>query len=157
MHLGHLALARQAQDDNRQTIVIVCGSIGDRGELIGLPLDVRYSHVQEVFESESDVQVERLDETGLAAYPDGWYDWITRFDDCLMRALGTDRLDQFEFVIYVGDQAYVDSLNIVRPQYQVVLVDRSEVPISATEIREHPLDHLDQITEPFRKHFEPKV
>lgn len=63
-----------------------------------------------------------------------------------------------QFKAYVGEPEYVDELKKRLPHnFEINLQDRTLIPITATEIREHPLKHWNSINRIFRRHFTKKV
>jgi NadR type nicotinamide-nucleotide adenylyltransferase len=72
-----------------------------------------------------------------------------------------------EYTWYVGEQSYVDSLKMRRYDRrkdnvfgiidEVVYVERSKNPISATMIRENPIKYWNKIAWPFRQYFSTNI
>lgn len=153
MHRGHVNLIQQAKTENDGVVVIVSGYEGDRGHQIGLDLQKRFRYAREVFGNDELVKVVKLDEKGIARYPDGWADWVNRVEDELTKS----SLDDTQFHFYVGEPEYKEELNERRPEYIVTLLDRQVLPISATLIRENPYKYWNYIAHPFRRHFTKKV
>lgn len=153
MHRGHINLIQTAKTENDGVIVIVSGYEGDRGSLIGLDLQKRFRYTRELFSNDELVKVVKLDETGMARYPDGWSDWVNAVDEGLF----TSSNEGTDYVFYVGEPEYEVELNNRRPHYQVKLANRNELPISATMIRANPVKYWNYIAQPFRRHFTKKV
>ena len=155
MHVGHVDLITKAKRANDNVLVIVSGSNTqkDRGTRAGLSLNQRFRYVREVFYDDELVVVDKLDEAGMPAYPEGWVPWVNRVKELI--AKNTDDPEKITF--YVGEPEYVTELNRYYPQAQVELIERSIINISATEIRDNPMENWRFITKPFRRHFTRKV
>lgn len=156
MHRGHMDLIHTAKTEQDGVIVIVSGYVGDRGDLIGLPVEKRFRYARELFNNDSLVKVVMLDETNIARYPDGWADWISKVDG-LIKDSAVNGLDGTEFVFYVGEPEYGQEILKRRPAYKVSVADRNVLPISATLIRENPNKYWNYIARTFRRHFTKKV
>ena len=125
-------------------LVIVSGSNTqeDRGTRAGLSLNRRFRYVREVFYDDELVVVDKLDEAGIPAYPEGWVPWVNRVKELISK--NTDNPEKITF--YVGEPGYVTELNRYYPQAQVELIERSIINISATEIRDNPMENWSFIT-----------
>lgn len=151
MHQGHLDLIMQAKKEcDGGCMVIVDGRDGDRGGK-EMPLKLRYRYVREFFADDDLVAVYPIDETelGIEAYPKGWTKFITEVESIF--SLGADG----RAVFYVSEPeyyVYLDSLG-----YDVVMLDRTLNPISATMIRENPIKYWDKITYPFKRVFSTNI
>ena len=155
MHVGHVDLITKAKRANDNVLVIVSGSNTqkDRGTRTGLSLNRRFRYVREVFYDDELVVVDKLDEADMPPYPEGWVPWVNRVKELITK--NTDDPEKITF--YVGEPEYVFELNRYYPQAQVELIERSIINISATEIRDNPMENWRFITKPFRRHFTRKV
>lgn len=152
-HLGHYQNIIQAKRETDSCLVIVSGYPGDRGDLVGLSLQKRFRYMRELFAEEENVYVACLDETNIARYPDGWTDWLVQAQNLIAQ---TCAHPEKKISWYVGEPEYEKELK-ERTTNNVRLLDRADLPISATEIREHPLAHWNYITRPFRRHFSTNI
>lgn len=173
MHVGHVDLITKAKRENQHVLVIVSGTNTqtDRGTQAGLPLDKRWRYAREVFNNDPLVTVSKLDEKDIPQYPNGWDQWLIKLDDTINQHFYYDHLN-----IYVGEQEYVAPLNtyfekkfqkeienvdeyslIQKRKLDVTLVERTIIPISATQIRQNPHQYWNYITKPFKRHFTKKV
>ena len=153
MHQGHLDVIMRAKKEcDGGCIVIVDGRDDDRGAKVGMPLKKRYRYIREFFADDDLVAVYPIDETerGIPAYPNGWYGFIKAVEEIFKN--GTE---DGTSVFYVSEPEYGDFLNNIG--YEVVLLDRTENPISATMIRENPIKYWDYITYPFRRVFSTNI
>jgi NadR type nicotinamide-nucleotide adenylyltransferase len=67
-----------------------------------------------------------------------WLQWMALFRDHWPHAQGPD-------AVFSSDGYVVELASRFGAAHVVVDADRAEVPISATQIREHPGDHLDRL------------
>ena len=151
MHQGHLDLIMQAKKEcDGGCMVIVDGRDGDRGGK-EMPLKLRYRYVREFFADDDLVAVYPIDETelGIEAYPKGWTKFINEVERIF--SLGADG----RAVFYVSEHEYYVYLDSIG--YDVVMLDRTLNPISATMIRENPIKYWDKITYPFRRVFSTNI
>ena len=151
MHQGHLDLIMRAKKEcDGGCMVIVDGRADDRGGEL-LPLKRRYRYIREFFADDDLVAVYPIDETelGIEAYPNGWNKFIAEVERLFKNgAEGTA-------VFYVSEQEYADHLFSLG--YDVVLLDRTENPISATMIRQNPIKYWDKIAYPFRRAYSTNI
>ena len=152
-HLGHYQNIIQAKRETDGCLVIVSGYPGDRGDAIGLGLQKRFRYMRELFAEEENVYVTYLDETTIARYPDGWTDWLKHAQQLIESSCSHP---EKKISWYVGESEYEKELK-ERTDDAVRLLDRTTLPISATEIRERPLAHWNYITRPFRRHFSTNI
>ena len=166
MHTGHVNLITKAKRENDAVLVIVSGTNNerDRGTQVGLHLDRRFRYVREVFNDDELTKVVKLDETNIPAYPHGWPQWLRLVNNLIKENAGFPNVH-----FYVGEDEYVEPLSSYFTMHfekdtfnrgrtvKVTLVERSSIPISATAIRENPLQYWRYITKPFRRHFTKKV
>lgn len=152
MHQGHLDLIMRAKKEcDGGCIVLVDGREDDRGGEL-MPLKLRYRYVREFFADDDFVAVYPIDETelGIEAYPNGWDKFMTEVEKIIDRAaLFCDP------VFYVSEDEYAEHLTNLG--YEVVKLDRTENPISATMIRQNPIKYWDKITFPFRRVFSTNI
>lgn len=152
LHQGHLDLIMRAKKEcDGGCVVIVDGRDNDRGGC-DMPLKRRYRYVREFFADDDLVSVYAIDESelGIAPYPNGWDDFIDEVDRILDFATESDGA-----VFYVSEEEYYSHLQ--KLQYNVVMLDRTQNPISATMIRENPIKYWDKISSPFRRVFSTNV
>lgn len=156
MHTGHIELIHEAKKKHDSVIVIVSGYDGDRGEEVDLPLGRRYPLVRRVFADDELVNIWKLDETDLPRMPEGWIPWLKKVDKILDNAT-IKNLDEIKFTFYMGEPEYEEYFLKLRPQYNVVVIDRDKDPISATKIRNNPYEYWDKIAQPFRYVFSKNI
>ena len=175
MHTGHLDLIMRAKKENDLCYVIVCGYENEpRADEIGLTLKRRYSLVKQMFKDDEQIKVFMVNDTELgideSMSESNWDIWlrcveeqVEKFEETIEDKLtGTTR-----YTWYVGEQSYVDSLNARRYEMcqdnmfvivdEVVHVERSINPISATMIRENSVKYWNKIAWPFRQYFSTNI
>lgn len=151
LHQGHLELILRAKKENDAgCIVIVCGRDGDRGGK-EMPIKLRYRYTREYFADDDLVAVYAIDETelGIEEYPNGWNKFITEVERIL------DFATDASSVFYVGEAEYNEHLT--KLGYETIKLERTKNPISATKIRNNPVEYWNQITLPFRRVFSRNV
>ena len=151
LHQGHLDLIMRAKKENDGGVmVIVCGYDGDKGEPL-MPHVKRYRYVREFFADDDLVAVYPINETelGIEAYPNGWNKFLNEVER--IYSLGASG----RAVFYVSEDEYYEHLHNLG--YEVVKLDRTLNPISATMIRQNPIKHWDKITFPFRRVFSTNI
>lgn len=147
MHRGHLELIMRAKKENDGVIIVCCGHENDKGDSIGLPLWKRYQYVRELFAQDDLVAVHAIEDVTQGYAKENWTPWFKQFY-LIMNAAG-HRLEMTYW--YVGEEEYWRDLRDIG--INAVLVDRSDLPISATLIRKKPIRRWNMIAQPFRRAF----
>ena len=160
-HYGHQQEVYAASAHNDGVIVIVSGYKGDRGESVGLDLQTRFRYLREAFNDEPAIQVEMLDESDIPRYPDGWTAWLDRLIGIVRSAVDDE---PHSYTIYTGEPDYDKELAQRLPPYNDImgtwnhaLMNRSDIPVSGTMIREEPVRNWPYINRVFRRAFTKKV
>ena len=132
---------------------VIDGRKNDRGDKAGMPLKKRYRYIREFFADDDLVAVYPIDEDefGIPEYPNGWEGFLSVTLDIFDK--GTE--DGADPIFYVSEPAYWSKLT--EEGLEVVCLDRTENPISATMIRENPIKYWDKITFPFRRVFSTNI
>ena len=175
MHQGHLDLIMRAKKENDLCYVIVCGYDNEpRADEIGLTLNRRYSLVKQMFKDDEQIKVFKVNDTELgideSMSESNWDIWLHCVEDqveALEEKIADELIGFTEYTWYVGEQSYVDSLkkriydrqkdNTFGIVDNVVYVERSKNPISATLIRENPIKYWNKIAWPFRQYFSTNI
>ena len=173
MHQGHLDLIMQAKKENDICYVIVCGYDNEpRADEIGLTLNRRFSLVKQMFKDDEQIRVLQVNDTKLgideSMSESNWDIWLS----CVARQINNAEVilntkGYINYTWYVGEKSYVDALekrkydkftfagwNIID---NVVYVERTINPISATMIRENPIKHWNKIAWAFRPYFSTNI
>ena len=174
MHQGHLDLIMRAKKENDICYVIVCGYDNEpRADEIGLTLNRRFTLVKQMFKDDEQIRVIQVNDTKLgideSMSESNWDIWLNYVQDQIeIWEAKDDALGHFEYTWYVGELNYVDALgrrtydkHAANPGYpvidNVVYVERSINPISATMIRENPIKYWNKIAWPFRQFFSTNI
>ena len=175
MHTGHLDLIMRAKKENDLCYVIVCGYDNEpRADEIGLTLNRRYSLVKQMFKDDEQIKVFKVNDTELgideSMSESNWDIWLHCVEnqvETLEEKIADELIGLTEYTWYVGEQSYVDSLkkriydrqkdNTFGIVDNVVYVERSKNPISATMIRENPIKYWNKIAWPFRQYFSTNI
>ena len=175
MHTGHLDLIMRAKKENDLCYVIVCGYDNEpRADEIGLTLNRRYSLVKQMFKDDEQVKVFKVNDTELgideSMSESNWDTWLRCVEEqveAFEEKIADEIIGFIEYTWYVGEQSYVDSLKkrIYDKQKEntfgiidnIVYVERSKNPISATMIRENPIKYWNKIALPFRQYFSTNI
>ena len=175
MHTGHLDLIMRAKKENDLCYVIVCGYDNEpRADEIGLTLNRRYSLIKQMFKDDEQIKVFKVNDTELgideSMSESNWDIWLHCVEDqveALEEKIADEMIGWTEYTWYVGEQSYVDSLkkriydrqkdNTFGIIDNVVYVERSKNPVSATAIRENPIKYWNKIAWPFRQYFSTNI
>ena len=173
MHQGHLDLIMKAKKENDICYVIVCGYDNEpRANETGLTLNRRFSLVKQMFKNDEQIRVIQVNDTKLGIDEsmsesnwDVWLSYVARQINN-MEAI-KDAYGYISYTWYVGEKSYVTSLekrkynkfthagwNIID---NVVYIERSINPISATLIRENPIKYWNKIAWAFRPYFSTNI
>lgn len=163
LHQGHLDIIMRAKKENDGGVLVICcgNETDDKGCQVGLPISKRYRYVREFFKDDDLVSVHAIEDIGAVTYSfDNWLSWLDRFEEIWNDAVNEEYVDQVERVWYVGEQIYHDDLVRIDKEYEryfnigkVILVNRSDNPISGTMIRNNPIKYWNKIALPFRREF----
>ena len=173
MHQGHLDLIMKAKKENDICYVIVCGYDNEpRANETGLTLNRRFSLVKQMFKDDEQIRVLQVNDTKLgideSMSESNWDIWLS----CIARQINNAEVilntsEYINYTWYVGEKSYVTSLekrkydkftfagwNIID---NVVYVERTINPISATMIRENPIKYWNKIAWAFRPYFSTNI
>ena len=173
MHQGHLDLIMKAKKENDICYVVVCGYDNEpRANETGLTLNRRFSLVKQMFKDDEQIRVLQVNDTKLgideSMSESNWDIWLS----CVARQINNAEVilntsEYINYTWYVGEKSYVTSLekrkydkftfagwNIID---NVVYVERTINPISATMIRENPIKYWNKIAWAFRPYFSTNI
>ena len=173
MHQGHLDLIMKEKKENDVCYVVVCGYDNEpRANETGLTLNRRFSLVKQMFKDDEQIRVLQVNDTKLgideSMSESNWDIWLNCVQDQI-EAWETkeDAPQHYEYTWYVGEESYSEAL--ARRTYNkfdhsgcvcidnVVYVERTINPISATMIRENPIKYWNKIAWPFRAYFSTNI
>ncbi|ADG40042.1 transcription regulator [Leuconostoc sp. C2] len=157
MHVGHQAEIYKAAALNDGVVVIASGYTGDRGDQMGLSVEKRFRYLREAFSDETDIKVDYINEDSIPQMPAGWNEWTRILVETVKRNVVNPAA---KITFYTGEPEYKLELEKRLPktgQFNVSLMDRTVLKISATDIRKDPIGNWDYINRVFRRHFAKKV
>ena len=173
MHQGHLDLIMRAKKENDICYVIVCGYDNEpRANETGLTLNRRFSLVKQMFKDDEQIRVIQVNDTKLgideSMSESNWDIWLQFVQGEIEKFEDKDgSYGPTSYTWYVGEVNYVASLS--KRTYDefertgcvcidnVVYVERTLNPISATMIRENPIKYWNKIAWPFRAYFSTNI
>lgn len=155
LHAGHQQDIYTAATKNDGVVLIVSGYKDDRGDKIGLDLNKRFRYLREAFNDEENIFVSSLNEDDIPKYPNGWTQWVNKLKAIVEKSVSKG--ENHNFTIYVGEQDYVTMLNKLIPEWKVEYINRDNIPISATMIRNDPEKYFNVINRVFRRHFTKRI
>lgn len=158
LHVGHQAEIYKAAALNDGVLVVASGYEGDRGSKIGLDLQKRFRYLRQAFADEWQIKVDFLNEDNIPKIPNGWDPWLEMLVEVVRKNIENQ---DAKITFYTGEEEYRTEIEnrLIKDndQFAVSVMDRTILNISATEIRNHPLDYWDYINRVFRRHFVQKV
>lgn len=161
LHRGHISCILKAKHENDIVCVFVCGYDNEpRGNELGLTLEQRTELVKDYFKDDPYVFVYSVNDTelGIGAYVNcvnNWRIWCNYVEGFLASQTDFQAVTE-NITYYVGDSEYKESLECFLNK-KVVVIDRTDIPVSGTMIRENPQKYWQYIAEPFRKYMVKKV
>ncbi len=139
LHKGHEAMIEKTRMENDRVIIGVCGYESDRGSSF-IPFSVRCDLMKQHRwdKDKAPVTISVVDDhkiglTGTFS-KEAWQIWS---DEFFKNAALNPYNDEFIYTWYTGEKSYVEKLKQVFPKHEFVLLDRGDIPISGTMIREH--------------------
>lgn len=155
-HRGHLNSIINAATRCEKLYVVISDNsnfIERECKLHGLrpmPLKTRAKWLSIELQNFDHIKVLMLDETGMPEYPDGWDMWAAKLFEVVP--------EPFE-VIFGGEPEYMESHSHNFPgiKYELFDYQREKYPVSATVIRQNPLQYWDYILGSARANFAKRV
>ena len=165
-HRGHLMSIIKASCQVEKLFVVVSDSrvftaeTCDKHGLRYMPLKLRAKWLSQELQNIENIEVLLLDETDIPMFPHGWKEW----SELLTGLIPEIHPDNIKFqnegaIIFGGEESYTEKHNEYFPDIEYRLIDykRTRYPISATEIREKPLENWDYILGSARNHFAKRI
>lgn len=140
-HLGHSYMIDWAAQRCDQLVVFVNSST----ERDTAPGELRAAWLAELHPDVTVIEVRHLLGTDFDD-EDLWAQWMALFED----RWPTDAVGEGPQVVFSSDEYVVELAGRFGAEHVVVDAERTTVPISATQIRERPADHLDRLAPPVR-------
>ena len=148
LHVGHMAMIERSVRENDRTIIAVCGYDDDRGKDF-IPFKDRYELIKKIYGDDPDIKIVLVDDKKIGL--DGTFtvqNWEAWCDELLSSGGLYPDLRQrsdIEITWYSGDKSYIDKISMIYPNHNYVLLDRTRIPVSGTEIRVNPKEHKELI------------
>lgn len=148
MHLGHLSVIKKAYEENDKLILIVCGYDNEqRAKEINMDLGTRTSIINTLKNSYTNIDVYSINDTELgideSCSDNNWKIWTNKVREI------SGWNDDNEYTWYVAEPDYKIALE--KLGYNIILMDRSKIPITGTMIRKQPYVYWDYITDIFKR------
>jgi HTH-type transcriptional repressor of NAD biosynthesis genes len=155
-HRGHLNAILRAASQCKKFYVVVSDNANyaaesaSKNEIRPMPMMLRTKWLSQELQGLNHIKVVMLDETNIPAYPAGTVQWAA-----LLKKAVPEPFD----VIFGGEEVYRKTYMPNFPNVEYVVYDRNRerYPISATEVRNSPLQHWDYILGSARAHFAKRV
>lgn len=155
-HRGHLMQIIQASTRCEKLYVVVSDNkeqtkrLCEEADIKNIPVELRIQWLSQELQDIEHINIVSLDESDIPEYPNGWKEWSS-----LMKEAVKEDIDCF----FCGEKEYEIELPKYFPNSEVNLFDpnRTKYPISATEIRNNPIDNWDYILGSARPHFAKRV
>lgn len=173
MHQGHLDLIMKAKKENDICYVVVCGYDNEpRANETGLTLNRRFSLVKQMFKDDEQIRVLQVNDTKLgideSMSESNWDVWLSYISKQIINMPETKGMyGHISYTWYVGEKSYVEALEKRKHDKfthggwyivnNIVYVERTINPISATMIRENPIKHWNKIAWAFRPYFSTNI
>ncbi len=148
LHTGHLTAIQRVRAENDRVLLGVCGYDSDRGQNF-IPFQERIKLVRNKYRNEDSIIVTEIDDhkiglTGTFS-EDAWKIWCKEYFKTYFDPFD----DSKEYTWYMGEQSYIDKIRTIYPHHNFVLLDRNEIQISGTAIRENPNQYGHMIEKSF--------
>lgn len=157
--IGHINLINKAATACKNLTVAMCfdekwlSKQSERDQKV-LTYKNRMIWLKKTFADMPHVTITSIDETNIPAYPNGWAGYAN-----LLRGLYPDNIIPEGTAILSSEVEYDDGYETHIPELTHVVVDndRTEIPISATMVRENLYENWDRIPSCVRKAYALKV
>lgn len=152
LHKGHWSIIQKAKKENDHIILGVCGYKNDRGEKFISFCD-RIKLIKELFKDDKNTTISVVDDhkiglTGTFSL-EAWKIWSNE----LFNNSGFNPYDtRHQYTWYSGESSYIEKIKTIFPEHKFSLVERNEIPISGTAIRNNPKKYKEGIHPLFAKY-----
>ena len=146
LHIGHINFINKCKEKVDKLYIVLCSDENRDTKLFKesdyrLKPSKRINIIKEEFYNDEKIEILQLDETGITYYPNGWEDWSNAVDKMLIEYnVNIDVVFTNEIKDVENYKKYFKKLKNINENFEVITtdVDRDEVHISATEIRNNP-------------------
>lgn len=156
LHDGHKSMIQQSRSENDVTIIGICGKTSDRGKNFVLFED-RITLMKQKYGKCEDIKIVIIDDDKIGM--DGTFtlqNWIIWSKELFDNADFDSKDKSNQYTWYTGDDSYVDKLESIYPEHKFILLDRSNIMVSGTMIRENPQEYKDMIDPVFVEYLSQK-
>lgn len=151
-HVGHLSAVDYALNFCDQVIIVISkNDIRNKNIQKETGFDILdakliKSWFDEFYKDNSRVHVEILDESGLGPYPDSLKEWADIFKK------------QFPQVnVKIADESYRDYNEKYFPECEFLSIDRDQIPVHATNLRDDLDKYFDYLIPTAKEYFKTKL
>ena len=155
LHLGHINFINRSSTMVDKLIVVICHSDRDRkicedSFIPEITLKDRLRWLHNIYYDLKHIEIRYLDESQIAAYPNGWKEFID-----LLKITVPEKIDY----IFSSELEYDKFYKKLLPEAEHIIIDhkRKEKKISGTEIRKNPYKNWEFIPSIVRPFFVKKV
>ena len=151
LHTGHIWMINKALTENDMVIIGVCGYDNDRGKDF-IPFCDRYELMSQIYGSDPRIKIALIDDKKLGL--DGtftfenWRIWCNE----LFQNANIDPDSNNEFIWHSGEKSYLSKISTFYPKHKFELLDRSNIAVSGTSIRNDPEQNKIFIHPTFREY-----
>lgn len=151
LHKGHLSMINKSLKENDLTIIGVCGFDDDRGKNF-IPFQKRYQLMKMLYERNEKVKIVLIDDKKLGLDGtftlDNWRWWCT---ELFVNAGINPYVKTNNITWYSGESNYLSKIRSLYSKHHFELLNRENIEISGTKIRNNPKKYEDMIHPLFRK------
>ena len=151
LHKGHLSMINKSLKENDLTIIGVCGFDDDRGKNF-IPFQKRYQLMKMLYERNEKVKIVLIDDKKLGLDGtftlDNWRWWCT---ELFVNAGINSYVKTNNITWYSGESNYLSKIRSLYSKHHFELLNRENIEISGTKIRNNPKKYEDMIHPLFRK------
>ena len=146
LHIGHINFINKCKEKVDKLYIVLCSDENRDLKLFKesdyrLKPSKRINIIKVEFYNDEKIEILQLDESGITYYPNGWEDWSNAVDKMLIEYnVNIDVVFTNEIKDVENYKKYFKKLKNINENFEVITtdVDRDEVHISATEIRNNP-------------------
>ena len=153
LHKGHLSMINKSLEENDLTIIGVCGFDDDRGKDF-IPFQKRYQLMKILYGRNEKVKVVLIDDKKLGLDGtftlDNWRWWSM---ELFVNAGINPYVKTNNITWYSGEPSYFSRIRSLYPRHHFELLNRENIEISGTKIRNNPKKYKDMIHPLFRGYF----
>lgn len=145
LHKGHISMIAKSRKNDDITIIGVCGYDNDRGQNF-IPFDTRYNLMKKIYQNDPNTIVVKIDDKKLGL--DGTFtldNWKLWCDELFENAGFSPDDTNNVYTWYSGEAAYFEKLRLIYPNHEFYLLNRDEITISGTKIRNNLIKYADMV------------